>query len=102
MKRKYSFISMVLLVGTIEAALLIAISNCMDKAIAYRDAPISNSIMTIVMILTLGAVALAAFLIIAVVSECNESMEREIERNRQEEFHSYIRKEIMEFPYRRY
>ena len=95
---------MVLLVGTIEAALLIAISNCMDKAIAYRDAPISNSIMTIVMILTFGAVALAAFLIIMVVSECNESMEREIGNNRKEEYHNFIRKEITEFhfPYRRY
>lgn len=90
---------MIIVIATTEAFLFIAINTLIDKAIEYKDATISSSIMTIVFILTISAVVFAGALFAAFASECDEITERGKQKERDKNL-TFRREETIELPWR--
>lgn len=78
MKKKFLLISTVLFAAvSVEMFLSVATSTLLDKAIEYKDAPIANSIMALVFVLTLAIVVFAAMLLAFLVCECTSTESKE-------------------------
>lgn len=73
MKKRYLFVSMVILIITSLLSLGVTASLLLDKAIVYRDNPISDKIMIIVYLLVVASIVLIISLIAALGCMCDDA-----------------------------